>query len=393
MIKSSKLKRVGIGLLAIAVATPLGFAAPASSAPADIKIGVITSTSGALKSYGDAYTDGLEWGLKYYTKGTMKVNGAKLVLTKKDDGGVADSAIASFKEMVGNGTNIIAGTASSTIALALAPLAQQNKVLYISGPAKNDAITTAANKYVFRSGNTSLQDFAPLAGLRPIKGKKVLLFVEDNQFGLGNIAAAKLFLAGQGAIFEEIKVPMTTTEFTPFAKQAADAKAAYIFIAWSNVLNSATMFTSLRQQGVFKVSRPITGLADVATYDVVGTIFEGANAILTSSYFPGVGKTTVAGALASDYAASGKKEGLFTPDGVNAAQMIIRALKGNVAPYNVDKAIKNLEGFSFVGLKGQMKVDATKHYLIQPMFLASLNKAGDGSYKPALVKTLFNVKA
>jgi branched-chain amino acid transport system substrate-binding protein len=391
--KNGKLKRVGIALLSIAVATPIGLAAPASSAPADIKVGVITSTSGPLKSFGDAYVDGLEWGLNYFTKGTMRVNGAKIVLTKKDDGGVPDSAIASFKEMVGSGHSIIAGTASSAIALGLAPLAQQNKTLYISGPAKNDGITTAANKYVFRSGNTSLQDFAPLSGLRPIRGQKVLLFVEDNAFGLGNIAAAKAYLGPQGATFEEIKVPMTTTEFTPFAKQAADAKARYIFIAWSNTLNSAAMFTSLRQQGVFQVSRPVTGLADVATYNVMGAIFEGTNAVLTSSYFPGVGKSTIASALASDYAKSGKKEGLFTPDGVNAAQMIIRALRGNVAPYNVDKAISNLEGFSFIGLKGQMTVDRTKHYLIQPMYLASLNRSADGSYKPALVRTIFNVKA
>lgn len=391
--KKAKLKKVGIGLLAVAVAFPITLAGPANSAPADIKVGVITSTSGPLKSYGDAYTDGLEWGLNYFTKGTMKVNGAKIVLTKRDDGGVPDSAIASFKDLVGSGHKIIAGTASSAIALGLAPLAQQNKTLYISGPAKNDGITTAANKYVFRSGNTSLQDFAPLAGLRPIKGQKVLLFVEDNAFGLGNIAAAKAFLAPQGATFQEIKVPMTTTEFTPFAKQAADAKARYIFIAWSNTINSAAMFTSLRQQGVFQISRPVTGLADVATYNVMGAIFEGADAILTSSYFPGVGKSNVAARLVSDYAASGKKEGLFTPDGVNAAQMIIRALNKNVAPYSVDKAISNLEGFSFIGVKGQTTVDKTKHYLIQPMFLASLRKSSDGTYQPSLVKTIFNVKA
>jgi len=391
--KNGKMKRVGIALLSIAVATPIGLAVPANSAPADIKVGVITSTSGPLKSYGDAYVDGLEWGLNYFTMGTMKVNGAKIVVTKKDDGGVPDSAIASFKDLVGSGHNIIAGTASSAIALALAPLAQQNKTLYISGPAKNDGITTAANKYVFRSGNTSLQDFAPLAGLRPMKGQKVLLFVEDNAFGLGNIAAAKVYLAPQGATFQEIKVPMTTTEFTPFAKQAADAKAKYIFIAWSNTLNSAAMFTSLRQQGVFQVSRPVTGLADVATYNVMGAIFEGADAVLTSSYFPGVGKSTVASALAASYASSGKKEGLFTPDGVNAAQMIIRALRANTSSYNVDKAIANLEGFSFIGVKGQMTVDKTKHYLVQPMFLAALSKSSDGSYRPSLVKTIFNVKA
>jgi branched-chain amino acid transport system substrate-binding protein len=125
----------------------------------------------------------------------------------------------------------------------------------------------------------------------------------------------------------------------------------------------------------------------------MGAIFEGADAVLTSSYFPGVGKSTVASALAASYASSGKKEGLFTPDGVNAAQMIIRALRANTSSYNVDKAIANLEGFSFIGVKGQMTVDKTKHYLVQPMFLAALSKSSDGSYRPSLVKTIFNVKA
>ena len=69
-------------LLATAAVAALAIVAP-SMAPAqaadDIKIGVITSTSGALESYGKAYVDGLNWGLKYYTGGKMTINGQKLV--------------------------------------------------------------------------------------------------------------------------------------------------------------------------------------------------------------------------------------------------------------------------------------------------------------------------
>ena len=215
------LARVGVAVLSLAVIMPS--MAPAQAAN-EIKIGVITSSSGPLGSYGLAYNDGLAWGLNYYTGGKMSINGVKLVVTTKDDAADPASATASFKEMVGNGTKIIVGTASSGVALTLGPLAAQNKILYISGPAKNDAVTSAANKYVFRSGNTSLQDFAPLAKIKPIKGKKVILFVEDNPFGLGNIFAAKAYLASKGALFEEIKVPTTTVDFTPFAKKAADIK-------------------------------------------------------------------------------------------------------------------------------------------------------------------------
>jgi branched-chain amino acid transport system substrate-binding protein len=380
------LTRLGVAVLSLAVLAPS--MAPAQAA-GEIKIGVITSTSGGLATFGTAYNEGLAWGLNYYTGGKMTVNGQKLVVTTKDDGGDPASATASFKEMVGNGTKIIAGTASSAVALTLAPLAQQNKVLYISGPAKNDLVTSAANKYVFRSGNSSTQDLAPLAGIKPISGRKVVLFVEDNAFGAGNIAAARALMGPKGALFEEIKVPTSTSDFTPFAKKAADAKGTYIFIAWSNALTSGAMLTALKVQGAFAKQRPITGLAGVASYNIYGTLFEGSNAILTSSYFAGAAKTGAASDLATWYAANKKTQDLFTSTGADAAKMIVMALTKNPSQ-NVDTMIKNLEGKSWVGVKGLMTIDPNTHLLIQPMFLISLNKVGSG-YSPTLLKTIAGV--
>jgi branched-chain amino acid transport system substrate-binding protein len=377
---------LGIAVLSLAVLAPS--MAPAQAA-GEIKIGVITSTSGGLATFGTAYNEGLAWGLNYYTGGKMTVNGQKLVVTTKDDGGDPASATASFKEMVGNGTKIIAGTASSAVALTLAPLAQQNKVLYISGPAKNDLVTSAANKYVFRSGNSSTQDLAPLAGIKPISGRKVVLFVEDNAFGAGNIAAARALMGPKGALFEEIKVPTSTSDFTPFAKKAADAKGTYIFIAWSNALTSGAMLTALKVQGAFAKQRPVTGLAGVASYNIYGTLFEGSNAILTSSYFAGAAKTGAATDLATWYAANKKTQDLFTSTGADAAKMIVMALTKNPSQ-NVDTMIKNLEGKSWVGVKGLMTIDPNTHLLIQPMFLISLNKVGSG-YSPTLLKTIAGV--
>ena len=380
------LVRVGVAVLSLAVIMPS--MAPAQAAN-DIKIGIITSTSGPLGSYGLAYNDGLAWGLNYYTGGKMSINGAKLVVTTKDDAADPASATATFKEMVGNGTKIIAGTASSGVALTLGPLAAQNKVLYISGPAKNDLVTSAANKYVFRSGNSSTQDLAPLGGVKPINGKKVILFVEDNAFGAGNIAAARALMGPKGALFEEVKVPTSTSDFTPFSKKAADANGTYIFIAWSNALTAGAMLTSLKVQGVFAKAKPITGLAGAATYNIYGTLFEGAGAIMTNSYFAGAGKSQAASDMAAWFTANKKTQDLFTSTGADAAKMIVQALKGNTAQ-NVDKMISNLEGYSWVGVKGLMTVSPSSHLLIQPMFLVGLNKTATG-YVPVLQKTIAGV--
>ena len=387
MFGKSSIKRALVSLLAIALVSPVS--TNPANASGEINIGVITSTSGGLKSYGEAYIDGLEWGLKYLTKGKNTIDGRKIVVTKRDDGADPASATATFKEMVSKGTNIIVGTASSPVALTLAPLAAQNKVLYISGLAKNDYITTPANKYVFRSGNTSQQDVAPLTKLRPIKGKTFILFVEDNAFGLGSLIAAKSFLIPNGAKIEEIKVPTATVDFTPFAKKAADLKGNYIFVAWSNAPTAGALFTALSQQRVYESARPITALPGVNLYDTYGALFEGANAILTSSYFPGVVKNKLSTDLAADYLKAGKSQDLFTATGVNAAQMIIAAVKGNPT-LDVEKMIATLEAYSFIGLTGLNRVNKLNHTLIQSMFLVRLTKT-NGRYLPSLASTFYKV--
>ncbi len=389
MLKTSTFKRAAVAVIAAAVAIPTALTAPAQAA-SEIKIGVITTTSGGLASYGNAFVDSFNWGLNYYTNGKMSVNGVKLSVTVKDDGADAASATATFKDMVAGGTKIITGTASSAVALTLGPIAAQNKVLYISGPAKVDAITSSKNKYVFRAGNTSIQDLAPLAGLSPIRGRKVVLFLEDNVFGAGNGAAARLTLAPKGATFEEIKVPTATTDFTPYAKKAADAKADYIFIAWSNGATASLLFKTLDQQGAYAKAVPVTGLAGVATYDAYGTFLEGTKAVLSSSYFPGASKTKAYLDLEEAYAKSGKAQDLFTPTGADAARMVVRALTNNTAQ-DVDKMISSLEGFSWTGIKGRMTIRPTDHVLIQPMYLAKLTKSGT-KYAPSLVKTIQSVQ-
>jgi branched-chain amino acid transport system substrate-binding protein len=387
MSRKSSLKRSLISILILALVLPIS-TNPANAA-GDINIGVITSTTGLLKAQGEAYIDGLEWGLKYLTNGKNSIYGQKIVITKRDDGADPVTATAAFKELVGKGTNIIVGTASSPVGLTLAPLAAQNKVLYISGLAKNDYITTPANKYVFRSGNTSQQDVAPLTQLRPMRGKKFTLLVEDNSFGLGNLIAAKAFLIPKGAIIEEIKIPAATVDFTPFAKRAAEIKGAYIFVAWSNTSTASALFTSLGQQGAYANARLITALPGVDMYETYGALLDGVNATLISSYFPGVVKNKLATKLAADFAKAGKPHDLYTYNGVNAAQMIMAAVKGN-SNLDVEKMIANLEKFSFVGLTGLNKVNKLNHTLIQSMFLVRLNKL-NGRYAPSLVSTHYNV--
>lgn len=81
------------------------------------------------------YLDGFKAGLDYATDGTGEIDGTKINIRYVDDAGDPDKAVTAAKELIGEGINILAGSASSGVAAAVAEQAAQNRVLFISGPA------------------------------------------------------------------------------------------------------------------------------------------------------------------------------------------------------------------------------------------------------------------
>src|SRR6185312_11684969 len=131
-------------------------------------------------------------------------------------------------------------------------------------PAASDAIT-GVNKYTFRSGRQTLQDVETVTSFLKGSGKKVVVFDQDSVFGHGNYAAVKAIVGSKGHNVSEISVPLTATDFTPFAQQAKNANADLVFVAWAGTTAGA-MWKSLDQQGVFTGAKVVTGLAEKATW-------------------------------------------------------------------------------------------------------------------------------
>jgi branched-chain amino acid transport system substrate-binding protein len=251
-------------LAAFGARAEAGYGRADVAAKGTVKVGVVYSRTGLLSAYGAEYISGLRMGLQYATKGTNTVNGTKIELTLVDDGTDPAKAVSAAKDLIGQGYKIIAGTASSGIALQLAPLAEQNKILYVSGPAASDAVT-GANRYTFRSGRQTYQDIlAAKEILGAGVGRKVVVFAQDTAFGQGNVAAVRNVLGGRGHTVSSILVPLSANDFTPFAQQAKNANPDLLFVAWAGTTAPA-MWRSLEQQRVLGSIKVTTGLAERAT--------------------------------------------------------------------------------------------------------------------------------
>jgi branched-chain amino acid transport system substrate-binding protein len=276
--------------------------AASGSANGPVNVGIVYSQTGPLASYGQEYVEGFKAGLAYATNNTGKVNGQTINATYADDAGDPATAVSAAKGLIGKGYKILAGSTSSGVALQVAPLAAQNKVLFIDGPAATDAIT-GINKYTFRSGRQSYQDVLTAQSfIGAPAGKKVVVFAQDSAFGQANVAAVKAVIGGGGATVTNIAVPATATDFTPFARQARNAKADLLFVAWAGA-NATAMWQALDQQGVLSSTTVVTGLDIRASWPALGAA--GSKVSFLAHYFDG----------ASDEASGPGRRDRFVPPG------------------------------------------------------------------------------
>ena len=386
-------KLAAVGLIASA-ALVLSACAPAAGgttggdttgggdAPETFTVGVITSETGALASYGAQYLDGFKAGLDYATDGTNEVDGIALDVKYVDDAGDPDKAVTAAKDLIGQGVNLLAGSASSGVAAVVAEQAAQNKVVFISGPAAADALT-GINEYTFRSGRQSAQDVATAGTfLDGLDGKTVAVLGQNNAFGQGNVAAVEAILGAQGATIAPVLVAEDVTEFTPFASQVLDTGADLVFVAWAGATTGA-MWQAMSQQGVFDAIPVVTGLGDSITFDAYGEASEQISFL--NHYFPGAPDNEVNDAMIEAVEAAGGTPDLFTPDGFNAALMVVQAVKEGKG--DVDAMVAALEGFTFEGPKGTNTVRASDHALLQEMYQVKLVADG-GTFKPELIATV-----
>jgi branched-chain amino acid transport system substrate-binding protein len=378
----------GLALVALA-ATACGNssgsgAADGGSAP--VKVGMIYEKTGIYSVYEQEYRQGFTIGLDYATHGTGKAGSHKVDVTWEDDADSATTAVTDFKSLVGSGYKIIGGTGDSGIATQLAPLAAQNRVLYISGAAAADQIT-GANKYTFRSGRQTYQDvmtaksYVQSAG----RGQKIVVLAQDYAFGESYVTDAQKVFAAIGDTVTPVLVPLTTTDFTPTALQVKAMHPNLIFLAWAGTTGAA-LAQALDQQGDFAGTKVVTGLGNIATYPFYGSA--GTKFDYLSLYFYQASTNPANKYLISQMKARyDSVPDLFSSDGFVTAEMVAHAIEAGGGA-SVNAMIKALDGWSFLGPKGTEQIRASDHAMLQPMYQVKLVQNSATDFAPTLMKTL-----
>jgi branched-chain amino acid transport system substrate-binding protein len=192
----STMKFLSASLASLALAAAL--AAAGASAQETIKIGEINSYSG-LPSYTEPYRKGWQLALEEINA-AGGVDGKKLEVISKDDGGKPADAVTAANELVSkHGVVLLAGTFFSNIGLAVSDFAKQKKILFLAAEPLTDAlIWSKGNHYTFRLRPTNYEQAAMLAEeAAKLPAKKWATIAPNYEYGQSAVAAFKKLLSAK----------------------------------------------------------------------------------------------------------------------------------------------------------------------------------------------------
>jgi len=335
----------------------------------EIRIAHLYSKSGPLEAYGKQTHTGLMLGLQYATGGSMTVAGRKLVVLEKDDQGKPDVGknllAAAYAD---DRADLAVGPTSSSVALALLPVAEEAGKLLIVEPAVADSITGDKwNPYIFRTGRNSSQDAIANAVALDKPGTVIATLAQDYAFGRDGVKAFREALKTARLVHEEY-LPTTTTDFTAGAQRLIDKLKGQpgrkiIFILWAGAGNPFKIADlDLKRHGI-EIATGGNILPAMTAYRQFPGM-EGA-----AYYYFGMPKNPVNEWLvANHYKQFKAPPDMFTAGGMSAGIAIVEALKKTGGDPKTAKLQAALKGLSFMSPKGEMSIRPQDHQAMQSMF-------------------------
>src|SRR3954468_2105233 len=238
-------------ILAAAAALP-------AAAQEPVKIGLVTALSGQSARAGEALTRGLQVAIdEINAKGGVRIGnqrGRKLELLRRDDESIpAKGVIAArelyFKEKVA----VLFGGLDSPVALAIVPIANENKLPFMDPWAAGTPITQngAKDNYVFRvSAVDEIVDKAMLQySQKTFNAKNCGMILVNNPWGESNEKGLRAALAEKGAKAAGIeKFEANDVDVVPQLSRLKAAGADCLFLV-GNVGPSSQVVKSLDRMG------------------------------------------------------------------------------------------------------------------------------------------------
>ena len=352
-----------------------------------VRVGVITDQSGALAIYGAHIMRGFPIGMEYSTgseglDNTYQLEDCTIEVLYRDDQSDPETTSTLARELIEvEGVDIIVGSVSSGATAGIQTLAQENDIIHIAAPAAANSLTGSG--FVpnsFRVSRNNYQDAVNICQYLPEQYDTFVQIAPDYEFGYGGATAfrdACTFYGGE-FVADDVFAPLDTTDFTPYMDQILDSGAEALLVTWAGG-GFVPLLQAAQDTGVLDEMTMASAFVDNA---VMPVFF--ANAIGSTSgilYHYTLPDNEANDFLIAEAAELGTFPDLFDADGMNAAIMVVEALRATGGDASVDALRDAMEGMSFDGPKGLIEIRAEDHVAIQDMYIVTLTNLDDPEFE------------
>jgi branched-chain amino acid transport system substrate-binding protein len=381
----------------VATEAPAATEAPTTSLSCaePVKVGLITDASGSLAIYGAHILRSFMLGMEYATgvtgsagekfdfaqtqENTFTMGDCEIQVFVRDDASNPENTATVARELIDvEDVNVLVGTVSSGATATLQGIALENNIPLIVAPAAANDITGANfNEYTFRTSRNNYQDAINECSALTKQYKNFVQIAPDYAFGHGSATAFRDACTREGATFvaDDIFAPLETTDFTPYMEQIANSGAEAYIVTWAGS-GFVSLMQAAEDQGVTDEMSLGATFIDNA---LMPTFF--ANAMGTTAgilyHYSAPNNPANDFLKEQDKARYGVMPDLFDADGMNAAIMIVEALKKTNGDVSGEALKTAMEGLEFEGPKGTIFIRPEDHVAIQDMYILKLVNVTD----------------
>lgn len=355
-----------------------------------IKVGLITDASGALAIYGAHILRSFMLGMEYATgaagsagevfdftatqENTFVLEDCEIQVFVRDDQSNPENTATLARELIDvNNVDILVGTVSSGATATLQGIAFESGVPLIVAPAAaNDITGKDFNEYTFRTSRNNYQDAINECLYLAKQYSSFVQIAPDYAFGWGSATAFRDACSLEGAEFlaDDIFAPADTTDFTPYMDEVLASGAEAYIVTWAG-------------SGFVPLMQAATDLGVNESMALGATFID--NVLMPLWYGNAVGSTN--GILyhysapdnpandflvEQDLARYLTAPDLFDGDGMNAAIMVVEAIKATEGDVSGEALVSVMEGMTFEGPKGTVYIRPEDHVAIQDMYILTL---------------------
>ena len=351
----------------------------AASAEDTVKIGVIISYSGQFADTGAQMDNGIKLYMKQHGD---TVAGKKIVLIRKDNGGIAPDVAKRLAQeaIVRDGADILAGFELTPNALAVGDVSAEAKKFMVVMNAATSIITTKS-PYIARTSATTPQLNYTLGTWAAKNGlKKIYTMVSD--YGPG-IDAETWFQTGfkeaGGEIVGSVRFPVANPDFSAFIQAAKDKSPDAIYIWIPGGAQPAAVGKALAERGIDIAKTKVLGQDALAFETALQGMGDAGIGIITVSNYDynhqSVMNRDFVKAYNDEYH---RNPDIFSIGGYDGMHLIYAALEKTGGKTDADALIAAAKGMSWESPRGPMMIDPETRDVVQTVYIRRVEKVGNG---------------